>query len=197
MAQINCYLVDDQRDVLDRMESLLSHISGINLLGKETLPELAVEEIVKSRPDIVFTDVEMPGMTGFELIEEVRRRKCNPIFIFVTGYNQYAIKAIKNSAFDFLLKPVDIDELKETIARYNLGNTMNKEETSNDIIPGLSEREREVLVLIVQGKTSKIIASELFISKTTVDTHRKNILSKTECKSTPELIKKALESNWI
>ncbi len=196
---INCILVDDEKGVLDRMEALLSHFPEVKILAKETVPEFAVETIVKLRPELVFTDVEMPRMTGFDLIEEVRRRKCNPAFVFVTGYDHYAIKAIKQAAFDYLVKPVDINELREALKRL-----MNIELKPVDTIsntkfdsPSFTKREIEIIKLLLQGKTSKQIASDLFISRSTVDTHRKHILEKANVQSTPELITLAIRENWI
>ncbi|MFQ5512781.1 MAG: LytR/AlgR family response regulator transcription factor, partial [Candidatus Krumholzibacteriia bacterium] len=69
-------------------------------------------------PDIVFLDIELPRKTGFELIDEVNGREVYPTFILITAYSQYAIRAIRARAFDYLLKPVLIDELKEAICRF-------------------------------------------------------------------------------
>ena len=142
-------------------------------------------------PDIVFLDVEMPKKSGFDVVHEVRKQNINPTFIFVTGYNQYAIKAIHNAAFDYLLKPIDIDELKNTINRfYNL-----QEEKKQINLPSelknkfsLTPREIEIIELIAKCKSSKEIANILFLSRHTVDTHRRNILKKTGMNTTAELL---------
>src|SRR3990170_6826877 len=115
---INCIIIDDEQEACDRFESLLSKIPGVEVTAKENNPEKGIKEVIKLFPDIVFLDVEMPGKSGFDVVSEIREMKVFPTFIFVTGYNQYAIKAIRNAAFDFLLKPVDIDELKEAINRF-------------------------------------------------------------------------------
>jgi DNA-binding NarL/FixJ family response regulator len=194
-------LLDDEIQSIERLERMLSGFPELKILACEHLPEIAVGTIVMNRPDIVFLDVEMPGKSGFEVVEEVRSRNCRPIFIFVTAYNHYAIKAIKDAVFDYLLKPVDIDDLKNVIERYKqkhpdlfTSNEKIQQLSSKSI---LSDREKEILKLLMQGKTSKEIAKELFISKTTVDTHRKNILNKTGTKTTSELISTALEKCWI
>ena len=79
---------------------------------------------------LFFTDVEMPRKSGFDVVKEVKEVDIYPTFIFVTGYDQYAIKAIKNAAFDFLLKPVDVDDLNETIVRFK---TKNQPKNKSDL----------------------------------------------------------------
>ncbi|MGE4287539.1 MAG: response regulator [Salinivirgaceae bacterium] len=185
-TNLTCYLIDDQIDSLERLEYLIEKCGTIKVSGKNTNPGQAINEVVKIKPNIVFVDVEMPSLTGFEVIEQIRSRLESPQFIFTTAYSQYAIKAIKASAFDYLLKPIDLDELKQVIKRITLNNPkmvlLKKLE--------LSEREKEVISYIIEGKTSKEIADKLFISKNTVDTHRRNILEKNGLKNIQELILK-------
>lgn len=184
MNKITAVLVDDEKLSLNRLTDLLRLFPNVEILAKEFETESAIERIVKTKPDIVFLDIEMPGMTGFTLIEEVRKQFVFPKFIIVTAFNQYAVKAIKKEAFDFLIKPVDIDDLKECLERYDQKqNHFPHIENSN-----LSEREKEIAHFICRGKTSQEIAEILFISKHTVDTHRRRILDKLGVKSTAELI---------
>lgn len=191
MNKLNCILIDDEQEALDRLESLLIKFDFVNVLEKFYNPEEAVEKIVEQKPDLVFVDVEMPRKTGFDIIEEVRKQNVNPKFIFVTGYNQYAIKAIRAAAFDFLVKPIDIDELKDALNRFYESQIRN---TTNgipvDLIKkyDLTEREIEIINYLMVGKSSKEIAEELNLSKLTVDAHRKHILEKTKFHSTAELI---------
>ena len=191
MRKINCILIDDETEALERLESLLVKFDFVNILQKIEIPDKSVEIIVKLNPNLVFLDVEMPRKNGFDIIKEVHKQSINPTFIFVTGHNQYAIKAIRAAAFDFILKPVDIDELKEALERFckveedreitRLPDKLLKEYS-------LTQREIELLQLIAQSKTSKEIAEILFISKHTVDTHRRNILKKTGKKNIMELL---------
>ena len=184
-------LVDDEKDSLFGMEHAIKLVGGVEILAKESVPEKAVELIIKLKPDLLFLDVEMPRLSGFDVLERVNESKVFPNVIFVTGYNQYAIKAIKKQALDYLLKPVDLDELKESIFRFESvkGINGNAVKSNSEIyLKDLSDRERDVLHLVLQGKSSKDIAEELFISKSTVDSHRRNILEKTGMKSIRELV---------
>jgi DNA-binding NarL/FixJ family response regulator len=190
MDKINCIIIDDEAIVRKRMESLLTKFSGINILASIDVPEKGIEEIMNLKPDIVFLDVEMPRMNGFDIVQMIRKEKYFPTFIFVTAYPQYAIKAIKNEAFDFLLKPIDITELEQTLNRYKKKIAYLKKVDTVDVYNKLSLREFEILSMLKEGLNSKEIALKLFISKATVDTHRRNILEKTGMKSTMELITK-------
>lgn len=110
-------IVDDETDARDRMACLLEKCEHINNLESIAHPADALKMIQQHKPDLLFVDVEMPGMSGFDLVRQIHAKELNPRIVFVTAYSQYAIKAIKAGAFDFLLKPVDIDELRETVER--------------------------------------------------------------------------------
>lgn len=189
--EITCIIIDDEQEACDRLENLLNKIPGISVISKETNAERGISEVIKLSPDIVFLDVEMPKKSGFDVVKEIRANKIFLTFIFVTGYDQYAIKAIRNAALDYLLKPVDIDDLKEAIKRY----VELQKEKQKIILPGklkskysLSDREIEIVKLLLEGKTSREIADKLFISKHTVNTHRRNILDKAGVNTTGELL---------
>jgi two-component system response regulator LytT len=190
MHDIKSIIVDDEREARDRLSVLLKKIEGVEVLCSEGDPEIAIRKIIKLKPDIVFLDIEMPGMTGFEVVQEVRSNLVYTTFIFVTGYDQYTIKAIKNAAFDYLLKPIDIDELKESLERYRKEKKLKLDpetiKSKFQNIP-LTDREIEIIQLLILGNTSKEIAEKLCISKNTVDTHRRNILEKVNVNNTNEL----------
>ena len=155
---INCIIIDDEQEACDRFESLLSKIPGVEVTAKENNPEKGIKEVIKLFPDIVFLDVEMPGKSGFDVVSEIREMKVFPTFIFVTGYNQYAIKAIRNAAFDFLLKPVDIDELKEAINRFN---NLQGEKQKNLLPEKLKSEYSDIISFNVETGQIKISAGWL------------------------------------
>ncbi|MBL4668909.1 MAG: response regulator transcription factor [Flavobacteriales bacterium] len=110
-------IVDDEKGCRDTLENLLKEFPNIEIVAIVNSIALAQETIKNLQPHLVFLDIEMPGGTGFELLEVF-----NPInfdIIFTTAYDQYAIKAIKYSALDYLLKPIDPTELEETINRFS------------------------------------------------------------------------------
>ena len=179
-------IIDNEPRALNRMKLLLSHFEEIEVVDQIDNAAEAETQILKKQPDLVFMDIEMPGKSGLELAEDINKLNLDTKIIFVSAYDHYAIKAIKQYAFDYLLKPVNIDELKETIERYKTKWQSN-----------LSKREFEIIRLIGKGLNSKAIGEQLFISRHTVDTYRRTILEKTNCKNSAELISYAAKHNLI
>lgn len=188
MKKYKTIIVDDEIAACYRLKKLLDIKPQIEVISIESDPEIAIRNILLHKPDVLFLDVEMPMMSGFELLNHLLEKGLHIIVIFTTAYSHYAIKAIKERAFDYLLKPIDIDELDECIDRFKNIKSIAEEKIPEHILNVLSEREREVVSLLLQGHSSKEISEKLFISKSTVDTHRRNILDKTGYKSTAELI---------
>jgi two-component system LytT family response regulator len=113
---LTAIIIDDERKGrLALREKLHDYCPEINLLGEAADGKEGLHLILEQKPDIVFLDIEMPSMNGFEMLHLLPRKDFH--LIFTTAYNQYAIKAIRYAAFDYLLKPVDIDELRSAIAR--------------------------------------------------------------------------------
>jgi len=117
-SRIKTIIVDDEPNSREMIESLLKASHDVDVLDKCENISQAFESIKKHNPDIIFLDIEMPGGSGFELLNLLRDTPFNPTVIFVTAYNQFAIKAIKYAAFDYLLKPIDIDDLNDALTRY-------------------------------------------------------------------------------
>lgn len=113
---IRCVLVDDEADSLEVMEMLLkSHCPQVKIEAVCNNAEEGMAAIRKHRPDVVFLDIEMPNMNGFDMLETF-----DELFfdvVFVTAYHQFAIKAFRYSALNYLLKPVDSDDLIATVKR--------------------------------------------------------------------------------
>jgi|FLOH01.1.fsa_nt_gi two-component system, LytTR family, response regulator len=110
-------IVDDEQDAIDYLCDLLKSHLEINLLSQFTDPFEAIKEINNSKPDILFLDVQMPVITGFDIINEVRSDNYLPHIVFTTGYEKFAIRAIKYAALDYLLKPVNPFELESAIQK--------------------------------------------------------------------------------
>ncbi|MEL7148660.1 MAG: response regulator, partial [Bacteroidota bacterium] len=113
---ITAILVDDERSANKALKLILEEcFDDVKVISTETCLSEAKRSIRHHRPDIVFLDIELPDGSGLRLMDDFP----NPDFdvVFVTAYNEYAIQAIKKGAFDYLLKPVEIDELAETLER--------------------------------------------------------------------------------
>jgi two-component system, LytTR family, response regulator len=114
---IRALIVDDEESGINVLQMLLQrHVPNITDVHVARGPSEGLKELKKATPDILFLDIEMPLMSGFDLLNEFPHHSFE--VIFVTAYDHYAIKAIRFSALDYLLKPVDADELKRAVQRY-------------------------------------------------------------------------------
>jgi len=113
---IRAILVDDEQKSLRNLELLLhEHCPEVKIISMAGNALEAVKLINAGKPDVVFLDVNMPGYTGFDVLEHIRETPC--LVIFTTAHKNYAINALRKGAFDYLLKPVDIDDLKNCMVR--------------------------------------------------------------------------------
>lgn len=119
MKTIRALLVDDERDSLDALALMLeSFCTGIEVVAEAQGVTAGLEQIQESKPDLIFLDIEMKDGNGFDLLTAASEAGYSGFkVIFVTGYDQYAVKAFKYLAIDYLLKPVDPDDLQEAVQR--------------------------------------------------------------------------------
>jgi two-component system LytT family response regulator len=130
---ITAVIIDDEKKCVSLLKHLIeNHCADIKVVAEagDALQGLGVIQMFK--PDIVFLDIEMPGKSGFELLSALP--EINFDIIFTTAYNQYAIKAIRFSALDYLLKPVDPDELKNAVARLYKKHHKNEQRANIDLL---------------------------------------------------------------
>ncbi|HMP99228.1 MAG TPA: LytTR family DNA-binding domain-containing protein [Cyclobacteriaceae bacterium] len=125
--KIRAILIDDEKVVRSALrETLQHHVSFVEIIAEAAnIPE-AVREIHKHKPDLLFLDINMPGYSGLQILEFFNQQEISFDIIFVTAYNEYTLQAIKISAFDYLLKPVNIVELVQTMERYRQQNHSHK-----------------------------------------------------------------------
>jgi two-component system LytT family response regulator len=117
-SQLSAVIIEDEEESLQLLQSLIQTNSHARVTGSTTDPGEALNLIVKHNPDIVFLDIKMPGKSGFEILDDVRKvRSVNPYIIFTTAYNEFAVKAFEYAAFDYLLKPIELQRLNESILR--------------------------------------------------------------------------------
>ena len=107
-------IIDDERLARKELKSLLRDYHEIEIIDECASPEEALKSIEKHNPDLLFLDIQMPEKTGFDLLQELDK---SPKVVFVTAFDEYAVKAFEVNALDYLMKPVDPERLKETMAK--------------------------------------------------------------------------------
>ena len=111
---ITAYLVDDESLALKRLERLLRSTERVEILGSSTDPCAALQQIRDLAPDVLFLDIQMPEMTGFELLAQL---EVQPLVVFTTAYDRYALRAFEVNSIDYLLKPVEGDHLDRALSK--------------------------------------------------------------------------------
>jgi two-component system, LytTR family, response regulator len=127
-TKTTCLIIDDEKLARDLLREYLEPMQEIEILDECSKGSEAVEKINKLKPDLIFLDVQMPGMTGFEVLDEIDHE---PYVIFTTAYDQYAIKAFEKNAVDYLLKPLDQDRFRLAIERASKRKKMEEGDIEN------------------------------------------------------------------
>jgi two-component system, LytTR family, response regulator len=136
--KIKVAIVDDNKEFIENlMDHLLSH-PEIEVSGYASQYKQARELLTNSELDLVFLDIEMPCKNGFELLNEVRKKGCTFSVIFYTAYDKYMIQALRESAFDYIIKPVDPNELKGVIERFQKQKAEHTPATPLPLYQGIS-----------------------------------------------------------
>lgn len=193
------HIVDDDEALRDSLVWMLE-ANGYAVAAHDSA-EAFLAACAPEMTGCIVLDVRMPGMSGLELFEELRRRHCALPVIFITGHGDVpmAVSAVKKGAVDFIEKPFgDRDMLaliEESLAaeRAGRGRRMLEALTARRLA-GLTQREREVLDLIICGKLNKQIADVLGISIKTVEVHRARVMEKMEVNSLAELVQSVISA---
>ncbi len=207
MHKIKVIVVDDHPMVLEGMSAMLAQIEFVETTGTAANAYDAMQQIKLNAPDIVITDINMPEVSGMELALKIRKEFPAVKIIAMSTFKErsYISQMIQNGAAGYLVKSASKEEIEEAILSVYEGklymsldinlSAADKQELTD--IPVLSSREKEVLQLIADGMTNPQIATKLFISLHTVDSHRKNLLTKFGINNTASLIKLAAKYNMV
>jgi|APTNR8051073442_1049403.scaffolds.fasta_scaffold00614_14 DNA-binding NarL/FixJ family response regulator len=210
--KIKVLIVDDQTMFAESLTALLQLSHEVEVLGCCFSGEMAIEFVKNKQPDVILMDYSMPGgMNGAEATESIVRDFPEMRILILTFYDtlEYVKEALAQGAKGYLLKNTGKDGLIYAIKMVMAGKYYIDSEVGHKALIGekpsaapttsnlLTKREADVLRLVADGKTSQQVASELFVSKETVETHRKNLLSKTGCKNVAELIRWAVREGLV
>ncbi|CAN5886488.1 response regulator transcription factor [soil metagenome] len=202
----NVFIVDDHYMVIEGIRSLLQNVKDIECTGHAMNAVSCLAFLQQQQPDVILMDINLPDKSGIELCKEVREKYPAVFIIGLSTFNQQSFiqKMMDNGASGYVLKNATQEELIAAIAIVAKGGHFLSEEAALSLrkynagdMPLLTRREKEVLTLIAEGMTNAEIAQKLFISTTTVDTHRKNLLEKFHAKNTALLVKLALSQGHL
>ena len=216
MTRIKILIADDHKLIREGIESMLSGVDDIEIVGMVSTGEEAINEARVHKPDVVLMDIVMPGMNGIEASRWIKENEETTRVIIVTMEisKDYVSAAIKSGVDGYLPKDIGKDVLVEAIRSVYSGEryfndaikmlifndfyTVEKLRNPKKALPNqLTKREMEVLAFVASGKSNKEVAEALSISVKTVETHKTHILIKLGLNNNSELVRYAVKHNII
>jgi DNA-binding NarL/FixJ family response regulator len=209
---IRIAIIDDHPLIVNGLQLMLQSAPDLTITGSFMRAADLLEALPKLQPDVLLIDIQMPDKTGPELAKIVRQKYPDIRMIALTNLdNNFYIKSmLRNGVSGYVLKSSDQEVLLEAIRtvaegkeylepgmRERVWEDMVKGRRQGNSTPPLTRREKEILVLIANEHTTQEIASMLFLSTNTVETHRLNLLSKLDVKNTAGLVKKAMKMGLV
>jgi len=212
MKKHKVILVDDHQMLIDGLSAILAANENIEILKTFTNGNLLLEELHELQPEIILTDISMPDIDGYELTKKIKQQ--NPsiqvIALSMSGSIADINKMLDVGISGYVLKNVGNQELIEAIYKVAQGKMHFSDDVTEEMVKNkhakpnkqedqvkLTERELEILKLIVQELNNAEIADKLFISERTVETHRKNMIRNFNTKTIVGLIKYAMDHKLI
>lgn len=204
---IKIFIIDDHQMIIEGIHSLLQDQADIEWMGCAKLPEELMAFLAKAQPDVLLMDINLPQKSGLDLCREVKEKYPAINIIGLSTSDQASVirKMQENGASGYLLKDASKQEIIMAVQQVNKGKDyvsfsvaeVLKKKISDGRLPALTKREKEILEFIAEGLTNQEIATRLFLNITTVDSHRKNMLTKFNVKNTAALIKIAVSNQLI
>ena len=201
------FIVDDHYMVIEGIRSLLLKEPDLEWMGHATSAGSCLGFLQQHQPDVILMDINLPDKSGIDLCKEVTEKYPSVYILALSTFNQQSFiqKMLDHGAAGYLLKNATKEEIVTAIntvikgkqyLSFDAAIALRKQPDDNNL-PVITRREKEVLVLIAEGFTNSEIASQLFVSITTIDSHRKNLLNKLACKNVAALVRKASQLQLI
>lgn len=203
---IKVFIVDDHYMVIEGMRSLLQQDKTIEWMGHAMHAASCLAFLQQQQPDVILMDINLPDVSGIDLCKEVKQKYQRVHVIALSSFNQLSFiqKMLESGASGYLLKNATQEEIVDALTTVISGRKYLSDDVAQVVktsasskIPVLTRREQEVLSLIAEGLTNHEIAEKIFVSTSTVDTHRKNLLAKFEVKNTAILIRLAVRHGLL
>ena len=205
-STVTVFIVDDHYMVIEGIHSLLQQEKEVEWVGHAMTAASCLAFLQSRQPDVIFMDINLPDISGIELCEEVKKKYPSIFIIGLSTFNEQSLirKMMENGASGYVLKNANRAELLTAINTVMRGKIYMSREAAlvsskkaPDGAPVLTRREKEVLELIADGMTTQEIANKLFVSITTVETHRKNLLTKFQARNVALMVKMAMKMQII
>ncbi|MFH1434425.1 MAG: response regulator transcription factor [Pseudomonadota bacterium] len=215
-AKIKIFIVEDHTVLREGLRALLGSQGGLEVIGEAAEGGEAVSEVCELKPDLVIMDLFLEGLSGIEAIERIKKKapKTKILVLSMYGNEEYVTSAVRAGADGYLIKGSGISEIVEAISSLMKGGKHFSPSIAKKIdtarfagkgggkSPGgrlgrLTPREKEILQLIAEGRTSSQIADDLFISVKTVETHRTNLMTKLDIHNTAGLVRFAVSVGLV
>ncbi len=213
MADIRVAIFDDDKRIRASLEILFTHTSGFSLAGSFPDCKNLLKNIDDAKPDVVLMDIDMPEISGVDAVKKIRSKNPELEILMLTVFddNQNIFEAIVAGANGYILKNRSLDRLLEAVKEVHEGGTPMSASIANKVFKlfqkqnnpavsedyKLSEREKEVLALLVKGASYKMVGDHLKISYDTVHSHIKNIYKKLRVNSMSEAVVFALKNRLV
>jgi two-component system response regulator DesR len=197
---IRIVIAEDQKLLLGALAALIELEEDMEVVGRASNGEEAVRLVRQLKPDVCVMDIEMPGMSGLEAAEQLKQDDCKVIILTTFARSGYFERAVKAGVDGYLLKDSPSEQLAESIRLIMSGRRIYAPELIDRAYSEenpLTERESEVLELMAEGKDTKEIASELYLTTGTVRNYISVILDKLDVSNRIEAIKRFREKGWF
>lgn len=211
---IKIIIADDHQLFIEGVHSLINSMKGIEIIKEVNNGQLLIDILEHTKCDLILMDVNMPMLDGIEATKQIKKTHPEIKILMLTMFSSkdYIEKLLRAGADGYLLKNTDVVELKEAIETLMKGDSYFSKEVTERIMEGLqkkkheektkylielTEREIDVLKLIAQEFTTAEIAEKLYISTHTVETHRKNLISKLNVRNIAGLVKYAIQNGLV
>lgn len=206
---VKVFIIDDHPMVVAGLNSLLGGLENIEVVGAVSNAFEAVPFLKKNKVEVVLLDINLPDISGIDLCKKIHTEFPLIKILGISTFSErsYISRMIENGASGYLIKSASAEEIAEaidTVLKDKMYLSVSMEHIArplsiipSDNLPALTKREKEILQLISEGMTNNQIAEKLFISPLTVDSHRKNLLTKLNVNNTASLIKLAVQNGLI
>jgi len=206
---VKVFIIDDHPMVVAGLNSLLSELRNTEVAGAVSNAFDAIPFLKKNKTDVILLDINLPDISGIDLCKKIHKEFPQIKIIGISTFSDrsYISRMIENGASGYLIKSASSEEIAEaidTVLKGKIYLSVSMEHIAKPLsvipsenLPALTKREKEILQLISEGLTNNQIAEKLFISPLTVDSHRKNLLTKLNVNNTASLIKLAVQNGLI